>query len=175
MAKGLENILYRCPECGAEFSMVTNGNKIMCENCAFASAIDDRYAFVNQNPFKNLSDWYYWQVEQTKSELIKNPDLRLESKVELRHSSKDGKSTTRFAGKGVCVFDRNGLTYKGTDDGQEVEKFFALSDIYRILFGAGEDFEIYEGKEIWYFVPEEKRSCVKWYVYSCILKEIYGE
>ena len=46
-----------------------------------------------------------------------------------------------------------------------------MDTIYRLLFGAGEDFEIYEGKELWYFVPEEKRSAVAWYIVSGILKE----
>ena len=35
--------------------------------------------------------------------------------------------------------------------GKEIEKFFPMSQIYRLLFGAGVDFEIYEGKEIWFF------------------------
>ena len=61
--------------------------------------------------------------------------------------------------------------YKGTQDGKGIEKFFPLDSIYRILFGAGEDFEIYEGKELYYFVPEEKRSCVAWYIVSELLKE----
>jgi hypothetical protein len=53
----------------------------------------------------------------------------------------------------------------------EITKHFPLNDIYRLLFGAGEDFEIYEGKEIYYFIPEEKRSCVDWYIVSGLLKE----
>ena len=48
---------------------------------------------------------------------------------------------------------------------------FPLDKIYRILFGAGEDFEIYEDKEIYYFVPEDKRTCVMWYILSGLLKE----
>ena len=77
------------------------------------------------------------------------------------------------AGKGVCVLDKTGLCYRGEEFGQQIEKRFALSDIYRLLFGAGEDFEIYEGDEIWYFIPEEKRSCVDWYIASELLKKIY--
>jgi hypothetical protein len=67
--------------------------------------------------------------------------------------------------------DKTGLVYRGTRDGETVEKHFTMEHIYRLLFGAGEDFEIYEGKEIWYFVPENKRSSVTWYIVSEILKE----
>ena len=34
-----------------------------------------------------------------------------------------------------------------------------------------ENFEIYEGKEIYYFIPTDKRSCVEWYIVSGLLKE----
>ena len=56
----------------------------------------------------------------------------MESKVELRHLSKDGKRCTRFAGNGVCTLEKNGLKYVGTQDGVEVEKMFDLDSIYRI-------------------------------------------
>ena len=73
--------------------------------------------------------------------------------------------------KEVCTLNKNGLLYKGSEDGIEIEKFFPLKNIYRLLFGAGEDFEIYEGKEIWYFVPEERRCCVDYYMASELLKK----
>ena len=77
----------------------------------------------------------------------------------------------REAGAGVCTLNKDGLLYKGSEDGIEIEKFFPLKNIYRLLFGAGEDFEIYEGKEIWYFVPEERRCCVDYYMASELLKK----
>ena len=125
---------------------------------------------MDEKPFKNFAKWYEWQVQETQK-LALAEGYKLQSKVELRHSSIDGKSFTRHAGEGECTLDKTGLTYKGTKDGEEIEKFFPMSQIYRLLFGAGEDFEIYEGKEIWYFRPENRRSCVEWYVASGILKE----
>ena len=47
-----------------------------------------------------------------------------------------------------------------------------MRSVYRVLFGAGEDFEVYDGKEIWYFVPEDKRRCVDYYVASIKLREL---
>lgn len=78
---------------------------------------------------------------------------------------------TRHAGEGICTLDRTGLTYRGTRDEEEVVKHFPLATIYRILFGAGVDFEVYEGREIWFFVPENKRTAVLWYVVSGLLKQ----
>ena len=171
LAEGLENILCICPHCGAKYSMRTKDRTVVCEACGAVATMDDRYAFIGQTPFENFAIWYDWQTAQFAEEISKNPAFKLESKVELRHSSIDGKSLTRHAGEGVCTLDRNGLTYKGEEDGKQIEKVFPMSQIYRLLFGAGENFEIYEGKEIWYFAPEEKRSCVAWYIVSGLLKD----
>ena len=171
LAEGLENILYRCPKCGKLFSMKTKEHEIYCESCDFKDTLNGRYEFDGGVPFANIKDWYDWQNGLVKKQILEDENFKLESKVELRHATK-GKGFTQKAGDGVCTLDRNGLTYKGTDNGEEIEKFFPMSQIYRLLFGAGEDFEIYEGKQIWYFVPEEKRSCVIWYVVSGILKDL---
>ena len=171
LAEGLENILCFCPKCGAWHAFKAEGHTLTCEKCGMQATLDDRYAFVDDAPFENFAKWYAWQCAELKKSIVGNPDYSLESKVELRHSSKDGKNLTRAAGEGVCTLNRTGLKYVGTRDGEQVEKFFPMSQIYRLLFGAGEDFEIYEGKEIWYFRPEDRRSCVIWYIASGILEE----
>lgn len=168
LAEGLENILYLCPNCGGRYTMTAKGRELTCECCGMQAKVGSRYEFTEGKPFKNFAEWYDWQAKETEK-LALADGYKLESKVELRHSSTDGKAFTRIAGEGYCTLDKSGLTYKGTRDGEEVEKFFPTSQIYRLLFGAGEDFEIYEGKEIWYFRPENKRSCVEWYVASSVM------
>ena len=104
-------------------------------------------------------------------EVLRDPEYALRSEVELRLPSADGKTLTRSAGRGVCTLDRSGLTYIGTRDGEPYEVNFSLKRLYRLLFGAGENFEIYNGTEILYFVPDEKRSAVDWYMTSMILHD----
>ena len=103
-------------------------------------------------------------------EIAENEDYVLSSPVELRLPSK-GKGLTRHGGCGVCTLSRDGLTYAGTRDGEMVKLHFSIQRIYRLLFGAGENFEIYDGTEILYFVPDEKRSAVGWYMTSMILHD----
>jgi hypothetical protein len=81
----------------------------------------------------------------------------------------------RSAGRGICTLDREGLIYRGTVDGAETELTFPIGDIYRLLFGAGEDFEVYVGETIHYFIPDERRSCVEWYMASAILYDLWAE
>ena len=77
--------------------------------------------------------------------------------------------TSGLAGSGLCTLTSEGLTYEGSEWGEPVRKHFPIEGIYRLLFGAGEDFEVYLGKEIYYFTPKERRSCVDFYIASKIL------
>lgn len=172
LAVGLENILTECPKCGARYSFTSKKRTLACSECGFTATLDDRYAFVDKEPFENPAEWYDWQTERLKREFEK-PDHKLESRVLLKHASTDGKTLLRVAGEGTATLSRDGLTYSGTEDGKEIVKFFPIKQIYRLLFGAGEDFELYDGREIWYFVPDEPRSCVDWYIASGFLRDEY--
>ena len=167
LAVGLENVIHRCPNCNSEFTLTTSGNTITCSHCGYSDTMDDRYTFSGK--FENLQQWYHWQMDVLREEIQANPDFELRDSVTLYHSSIGGAKQLREAGVGECVFDKNGLTYIGTDSGEQINKHFPMSSIYRLLFGAGEDFEIYEGEEIWYFVPQDRRTCVKWYMASMIM------
>ena len=172
MAEGLENILTRCPECGARYSIRTKGRELCCERCSLKVTVDQRYSFPDGFIFKSFVEWYDWQTEKMREDILSDESFSLSSEVILKHSSIDGRHTLRESGRGVCRFDRSGLTYKGTEDGAIVEKTFDIDSIYRILFGAGENFELYLGSQIYYFAPTEPRSCVDWYIASGIIKSL---
>ena len=170
MAEGLENILSVCPVCGKKYTLYTKKDKVYCEHCGPLTSLSDRYEFDEGFRFRDLRQWYDWQNDLLEQEIASNEDYMLESKVELRLPG-DGKGLTRHSGFGVCTLTREGLTYKGTKDEEETELHFSIQRIYRLLFGAGENFEIYDGTQIQYFVPEEKRSAVAWYMASRILHD----
>ncbi len=168
LAEGLENILTVCPVCNRKHTIKTKGNKVFCEHCGYLTELDDRYGFTEGFPFRDLTGWYDWQKERMEKEIVENESYCLSSKVELRLPG-NGSGLTRYGGHGECTLRRDGLTYTGTKDGEKVTLSFSLRQVYRLLFGAGENFEIYDGTEILYFVPEERRSAVDWYMASMIL------
>jgi len=173
MAEGLENILSRCPVCGRRHTIVTHGNQVSCEHCGHLTCVNDRYSFTDNFPFADLSQWYDWQMAQLEADIAAEENYCLSSKVELRLPG-TGNGLTRHGGWGVCTLDRDGLTYCGTMDEKTVQLHFSIQRIYRLLFGAGENFEIYDGTQILYFVPEEKRSAVDWYMTSMLLHRRAG-
>ena len=174
MAEGLENILTHCPLCGEKHTIATQKDRIFCKNCGYLTSLDDRYQFTGDFRFKDLTQWYDWQKDLFRAEIAKNEDFALTASVELRLPS-SGRGLTRFSGQGVCTLSRTGLTYRGTKDGADVELHFPIRSIYRLLFGAGQNFEIYNGTEILFFVPEDKRSCVDWYIVSMLLYDEFSE
>ncbi|MBO5892276.1 MAG: VTT domain-containing protein [Oscillospiraceae bacterium] len=170
MAEGLENILAVCPVCHQKHTITTKKDKIYCEKCGYLTSLDGRYAFTEDFTFENLTQWYDWQMDLLRKEIAADPDFALTSPVELRLPG-NGKGLTRHAGNGTCTLTREGLTYCGTKDGEPVTLQFSLQRIYRLLFGAGVNFELYNGTEILFFVPEEKRSAVDWYMTSMLLHD----
>ena len=130
--------------------------------------MDCRYQFTGDFRFENLCEWYEWQKVQLEKEIAADPDYALSEPVELRLPG-TGKGLTRHGGEGVCTLNREGLVYRGTRDGEQVEKQFSMERIYRLLFGAGQNFEVYDGQEIQYYVPRDPRTCVDWYMTSMIL------
>ncbi len=171
LAVGLENILYKCPVCGKEFTMKTEGMQVYCTECSHKLTLDNRYAFTDQSLFKNYAEWYDWQVQKLREEIACNPDYVLEATVTLKMASKKGNKLVEPVGVGVCRLNRSGLAYEGEIDGKKVAKHFPIESMIMLLYGAGEDFEIYEKDQIYYFVPSELKSCIKWHIASLILKE----
>lgn len=172
LAVGLENILTRCPKCGKKYTFTTKNREIKCSHCGETFILNDRYSFEENPYFTNFAKWYEWQTSEYEKEIKENPNFELRCKVLLKHQSYDGKKMLRDSGYGECVLNRDGLTYRGEEDGKTIEKLFPMSKISYLLFGAGEDFEIYEGEQLYYFVPEEKRSCVDYYIVSGLLKKL---
>ena len=168
LAEGLENILTLCPVCGQKHTITTKGRDIFCKHCGKLTWLNDRYGFTGDFPFQNFAQWYHWQMDTLRQQILADENFVLRSQVELRLPS-DGKGLTRSAGSGECTLDRTGLRYTGTKDGETVDLHFPLKQIYRLLFGAGENFETYVGNRIYYFVPEVKQSAVDWYMTSMIL------
>lgn len=168
LAEGLHNILAVCPVCGEKHTLYTKKRSVYCKNCGKLTDVDDRYNFTPGFRFAHFGEWYDWQKSVFEERILADEEYTLTSPVELRLPG-DGSSLTRYAGRGVCTLTRAGLTYVGERDGEPYEISFPIERVYRLLFGAGVNFEIYNGKEILFFVPDVKQSSVEWYLTSMIM------
>lgn len=68
LVEGLEGILYKCPECGAEFAMTGHGNTLECTKCG-AKTTQNKYGALEGGKFDKVTDWYSWQTSCVCEEL----------------------------------------------------------------------------------------------------------
>lgn len=62
LAKGLENLLYICPVCGAYDAFITEGNGVRCKHCGLDFAYNE-YGMLEHAPYATVYDFVRWQNE----------------------------------------------------------------------------------------------------------------
>lgn len=132
-AKGIHNILYKCPVCGKEFKMESAGIHLWCTECGAKWEMDtlSRINGVNTDKgFSHVPDWYRWEREQVRKEVESGAyHFEDEVRVEDYYSTKVGFVN---AGDGKLIHDENGFTFKGIIDGEQVEINKPISSMYSV-------------------------------------------
>lgn len=105
LVEGLENILYKCPECGEEFAMTAHGDVLTCGKCG-ASVRQNKYGGLEGGKFDKVTAWYDWQAECVREELLRQ-DYRFEGN--FRAEKLVGKKYADM-GDAVLTHDASGIT-----------------------------------------------------------------
>ena len=159
-ARSLENLLYRCPDCNGLYTTRSFGNTITCTSCKASHTLDNRYRFKDA-PW-TISEWYDRIKDAERKEL---DCTTLIAKVNTRIFSEDGGLRKE---KGECVLNKDGFSYKS-----ESMKFSVGLDMLPALaFSCAKEFELYHGKDLCYFYPEENpQQVARWALIVDILNE----
>lgn len=132
-AEGLHRILYKCPACGQEFKMKTEGIKLWCEACGAAWEMDtlSRLHGVNTEAgFSHVPDWYNWEREEVRKEVQAGTyHFEDDVRVEDYYSTQVG---FVHAGDAHVVHDENGFTFTGTVDGKPFNLNKPVSSMYSV-------------------------------------------
>ena len=137
----LEDLCYKCPKCGKEFTMKGEGNKITCSACGNGATMDDYYQF---HPYENAVipesplEWSENQRMDIINEIRANPDYRFEDDCKIgcldEYKLIKGKTSTSFiVGEGKIWIDHSGLHYKGTKNGQPFEFHANYKQLYTFI------------------------------------------
>ena len=160
----MQDMLYKCPRCGAELQMDAHGNMIKCENCGNGATMDDYYDF---HPFDETcklfdtpTDWVDWERVQVIHEIRDNPDFFLEEEVEIGKLPeykpvKDNNATSIPCGHGKIRFDHQGIHFDGVKDNEPWHFDLSYSVIYSpIIENDLTQFELYVDKMVYDFKPK---------------------
>ena len=136
----LEDFCYKCPKCGAEFTMKGEGDKITCSNCGNGATMDDYYQFhpfegavIPESPY----DWVEWERANIIKEIRENPDYFFEDDCTIGNLDEYklvGDNKTSFiVGEGKVRIDHQGLHYKGTRRGEPYEFTMDYKALYTLI------------------------------------------
>ena len=181
-AEGLHKVLYQCPHCMTEYKMNSKGADIFCEHCGKRWTLNEYGEIVAQSgetEFKFASDWYKWEREQVKKEVLAGT-YRFESECHV-NDLPNSKGYVRL-GNGKIVHDLNGFHVEGIKDydGQPFEMNidsagqYAVHVEYNYRFGQYKDcIDLNTLDDTWYVYPHaEEFSVTK---ISLATEEIYNE
>lgn len=165
MAKGLENVLYRCCDCGALYTTKGVGNALVCSACGREHRLNERYLFDGEPG--SIGAYYARIKELEKAELS---ELRLEADVDTVIYRDTGRYRTRE--RGHCTLTGEGFSYR-SDSVCFTVGFDALP---ALPFSVNAEFETYYNGDLYYFYPtENRRQVVRWALIVDLIKELRDE
>ena len=155
IARGVNKILYKCPECLSEGKITAGEGHIRCE-CGFDATLDSTYK-LHGAPFGSINEWFEWQ--QNSIDIEKET---ISSKARLGCCGADGFMDSN-AGNGEIYLDKNVFKLSGTLHGKEVDFTVPTERIGAFPVTPGDHFDIYHDGELIYVYPEpDLNMTVKW-------------
>ena len=162
MAKGLENVLYRCIDCGAVYTTRGVKNELQCSACGAVHRLNEQYLFTDE-PY-SIGE-YYERIKQTERQELAGFCLEADVKTSVFHDK--GRYRTRETGR--CTLNEKGFSYR-SDKTEFTVGFDALP---ALPFSCGEEFETHYNGDLYYFYPvENRRQVVRWALLVDLMQEI---
>ncbi len=132
LALGINNLLWRCPNCNTEDQIIGESDNIICKSCNTKFKIDGNLRvyhsenILTDKKIKNIKDWYNWQISfmnKTNFELLEDNEVEfIKEKEENKWES---------MGKGVLQLLENGI--KWNENNNNYSLFFGLDEIMNIV------------------------------------------
>ena len=160
-ALGLENVLYRCADCGSLYTTKGIGNDIVCTKCGTRHTLNDHYLF--DDSIGSIPGYYDRIKDMERAEL---DTLDMSAKVHTKIFNFKDKPRKE---SGECFMTKDSFRYVSDSVSFRLNR----SDIQAIPFSCGEEFEVYYNDELYYFYPEQDpQQCARWGLISDMLSPL---
>ena len=172
-AEGLDTILWRCPRCGAEHTLVCKKDTVTCTHCQLEARVDAHGQISGVKGIKTVYDWYEHNARTLDLNFplecacsVRIAPIDLKKKQELRERRKNGAKITN-TGEGKFSLSREGIVFDGIVNG--IGDHFSLlgKDVPGALpITPGDHFDVYYGGVLYFITPEpDPRDAVKFVAY----------
>jgi hypothetical protein len=163
-ADGLERILYKCPHCKKEGKMRGEGTSLTCSACGKSytlTELGELEAKSGETEFSHIPDWYEWQRECVKGELLSG-EYSLDVPVEIG-IMRDYKAFYKV-GSGNLTHNLEGFRLTGCDGKldytQKARSSYCLNSDF-FWYEIGDVISIGNSSILYYLFPPKNISVAK--------------
>ena len=162
---GLENVLYVCPHCGREFTIVVqNKNTLCCQSCGY-SQTSDEYGFLHKNgdvgeEIRYVSDWSRRIYAGVKEKLSRGEDTVLSARTAI-HMVDPKKKKYVEVGQGTVTLSPENFLLEGTLKGEDIFLTIPIAAFPTLPFSPGKYIEIQDGQTIYRCVLDDGKLAMK--------------
>lgn len=169
-AKNVETVLYKCPQCQAEYENTSTNTQLICKKCGNTVTFDEYGHIVAEKDsiaFDRMDLWYNFQRKSVKAEIIAD-DFFISKKV-LATASVDNSSFVDI-GRGEVYIDSHYIGYKGTKNGEPFELKSPIKSTFTLVIKDGEGIDLTDNTTIYRFMFVDKKFSFK---YGLYVEEIF--
>ena len=163
--EGLENVLYKCPHCGEEFSIKVKDERVIyCDRCGYEQTCDE-YGFLHKtseigDEVRYVSDWSRKIYSDMKEKITSGEYTEIEADTKISMIDRD-KHKFVEVGAGSLNVTREHITLVGTVNGEPVDVKLTSAMFPSLPFGPGRYVELQSGEEIYRCMLEDGRLAMK--------------
>ena len=160
-ALGLENVLYRCADCGSLYTTKGIGNDLVCTSCGARHTLNDHYLF--DDPIGSIAS-YYDRIKEMERKDLENLNLHAKVRTKIFNCKDRPRKES-----GECFMTKDTFRYVSGSVSFSVK----LNELQAIPFSCGEEFELYHNDELYYFYPEsDRQQCARWALISDMMSPL---
>ncbi len=162
-AEGLHKVLYKCPVCGKENMMKSEGTVLRCASCSSSWNMNEYGELEPEDGssgFRHIPDWYEWERKCVREEIEAGNYSTGDLPVTV-DTLPNAKKFIRL-GEGIMTHDMNGFTVRGTDfDGDPFEMTKSVPSLYSChieydyLGKHGDCVDLNTLDDTWYIYPHD--------------------
>lgn len=164
-ADGLDRILYKCADCGAEGSTSGHGTTFECLSCGRKYTLDTLGRLVPEDGrnarFSRVPDWYRWEREQVREEVLSG-DYLLDTEVNI--GVMVNRKAIYMVGSGRLIHNAGGFSLTGCGGKLEYRQpplagYSLYSDFF--WYEIGDMICIGNNDILYYCFPKQKNVAAK--------------
>ncbi|HKM35668.1 MAG TPA: 1-acyl-sn-glycerol-3-phosphate acyltransferase [Lachnospiraceae bacterium] len=158
-ADGLHRVLYKCPHCNTEGMMKGSGITLTCTKCGKEYVLTEQGYMKAQNgeaEFPHIPDWYRWERNCVKEELLNNTYLL---DVPVKIGIMKNMKAIYMVGEGRLVHNKEGFHLTGCDNKLDYHQLpsasYSLNSDY-FWYEIGDVICIGDSRMLYYCFPQKE-------------------